>query len=115
MRLPGRRDTSRVIGSKVVEQYAADAALLSAIADPIRLQLIAQLANRPSCVCNLVTEPAIPGNLLSYHLRVLREAGLIEGTRRGRWIDYALTADALESLHAALPAPLRTLALGSRP
>lgn len=104
-----------MIGSKVLEQYAADAALLGAIADPIRLQLIAQLANRSSCVCDLVTEPAVPGNLLSYHLKVLREAGLIEGTRRGRWIDYALTPDALSRLHDALPAPLRTLALASRP
>jgi DNA-binding transcriptional ArsR family regulator len=42
-------------------------------------------------------------NLLSYHLRVLREARLVTATRRGRWIDYALADDALDRLHAALP------------
>ncbi|WP_228373640.1 ArsR/SmtB family transcription factor [Demequina soli] len=102
-----------MIGSRLPEQFAADAALLSAVADPIRLHIVDQLAARPSCVCNLVTEPEIPANLLSYHLKVLRDAGLIEGTRRGRWIDYALADDALARLRAALPAPLATLALTS--
>ena len=36
--------------------------------------------------------------LLSHHLKVLREAGLISGTRRGRWIDYALVGDAVDGL-----------------
>lgn len=76
------------------------------MADPIRWQLIQQLAAKDAvCACKLTTEPAIPANLLSYHLRVLREAGLIEGTRRGRWIDYRLVEGALERLHAALPRP----------
>jgi len=78
--------------------------LLAAIADPIRWQLIGQLTEGVTrCVCELRTEPAIPANLLSYHLKVLREAGLIVGTRRGRWIDYALTDGAMDRLHAALP------------
>ena len=46
---------------------------------------------------------AVAGELLAYHLRVLREAGLVTTPRRGRWIDYALAADALDRLHAALP------------
>ena len=80
--------------------------LLTAIADPIRWQLIAQLSRDDKrCVCQLTTDPEIPANLLSYHLKVLRQAGLIVGTRRGRWIDYQLTDDALERLHAALPVP----------
>ena len=79
--------------------------LLTAIADPIRWQLIAQLSDEKRCVCQLRTEPEIPANLLSYHLKVLRKAGLIVGTRRGRWIDYQLTDDAMDRLHAALPVP----------
>jgi len=80
--------------------------LLAAVADPIRWQLIAQLSDREErCVCQLTTEPEIPANLLSYHLKVLREAGLVVGNRRGRWIDYRLTPDALDRLHAALPVP----------
>jgi len=103
-----------MVDSRTPEQLVAAAALLSAVADPIRIQLLERLASNPSCVCDLQPEPGIPGNLLSYHLKVLREAGLIQGTRRGRWIDYALTEGALERLHAALPGatlPARPLAV----
>ncbi len=94
-----------MVDSRSTEQRIEAAALLTAVADPIRLQLLHLLVGRTRCVCDLQPEPAIPGNLLSYHLKVLRAAGLIEGTRRGRWIDYALTDGALERLHAALPDP----------
>ncbi len=88
------------------ETLASAVSLLAAVADPIRWQLVSQLAAAATrCVCDLRTDPEIPANLLSYHLKVLREAGLIVGTRRGRWIDYRLTGDALDRLHAALPAP----------
>lgn len=80
--------------------------LLSAAADPVRWTVLRHLAqNGTSCVCDLQDRVPVASNLLSYHLKVLREAGLIEGTRRGRWIDYALTDGALERLHAALPDP----------
>jgi ArsR family transcriptional regulator len=94
-----------MVDSRTAEQFGSAAVLLTAVADPIRLQLLHLLVGRTRCVCDLQPEPAIPGNLLSYHLKVLREAGLIEGARRGRWIDYSLTEGALERLHAALPDP----------
>ena len=94
-----------MVDSRATEQWESAAALLTAVADPIRLQLLHLLVGRTRCVCNLQPDPPIPGNLLSYHLKVLREAGLIEGTRRGRWIDYSLTEGALHRLHAALPDP----------
>ena len=94
-----------MVDSRRAEQRVAAAALLTAVADPIRLQLVHLLVGQTRCVCDLQPDPAIPGNLLSYHLKVLREAGLIEGTKRGRWIDYSLTDGALERLHAALPDP----------
>ena len=86
-------------------QVEVSTSLLAAVADPIRWQLISQLSEEKRCVCQLRTEPEIPANLLSYHLKVLREAGLIVGTRRGRWIDYQLTDDAMDRLLAALPVP----------
>jgi ArsR family transcriptional regulator len=92
-----------VVASRSAESVGEAAGLLAAVADPVRLQLLHQLAIRTSCVCELQVEPPIPANLLSYHLKVLREAGLIEGARRGRWIDYSLTDGALDRLHAALP------------
>jgi len=46
----------------------------------------------------------IASNLLSYHLRVLREAGLVTSTRRGRWVDYGLAADGFAALWADMAA-----------
>ena len=100
----GKEHASIMLESRTAE-LAAAAELLSAVADPVRLQLIGLLSAGPSCVCDLQADVPIPGNLLSDHLKVLREAGLIVGTRRGRWIDYALTEGALDRLHAALPDP----------
>ena len=81
----------------------AAAELLAVAADPIRWTLLNKLAAGGSCVCNLQEQVPIAANLLSYHLRVLREAGLVTASRRGRWIDYALAPDALDRLHAAVP------------
>ena len=77
--------------------------LLAAVADPIRWTVLERLATQPSCVCRLQEDVPIAASLLSYHLKVLREAGLVTTSRRGRWIDYALAEDALDRLRAALP------------
>lgn len=83
---------------------AADAlAVLQAAADPVRWTVLDRLAAGPACVCNLQEHVTVAGNLLSYHLRVLREAGLVTTSRRGRWVDYALAEDAPARLRAALP------------
>jgi ArsR family transcriptional regulator len=77
--------------------------LLIAAADPHRLALLRALTAGTRCVCDLQVQVPLPGNRLSYHLKVLREAGLIFGTKRGRWIDYALVEGALDRLRAAVP------------
>ncbi len=82
---------------------ATSVALLTAIADPVRWTVLAGLAQSPRCVCDLQERVPIAANLLSYHLKVLREAGLVTTSRRGRWIDYSLAEDALDRLRAALP------------
>jgi len=74
----------------------------AALGDPIRLRVIGLLHLGERCVCELQEEIGIAPNLLSYHLRVLREAGLIEGSRRGRWIDYRLNRQGLNALRSVL-------------
>lgn len=81
----------------------APLAVLQAVADPIRWTVLSTLADGPRCVCKLQEQVPVAGNLLSYHLKVLREAELITSSRRGRWIDYALAEDAQERMAAALP------------
>ncbi|MGV8977732.1 MAG: ArsR/SmtB family transcription factor [Cellulomonas sp.] len=77
--------------------------VLQAIADPVRWAVLAALTEAPRCVCSLQEQIPVAGNLLSYHLKVLREAGLITSSRRGRWIDYALADDASARMAAAIP------------
>ncbi|KAB7743666.1 metalloregulator ArsR/SmtB family transcription factor [Nostocoides sp. F2B08] len=78
--------------------------MLAAVADPIRLEVIDRLQREGTrCVCDLQPAPPIPGNQFSYHLKVLRDCGLVTAARRGRWVDYTLAEDALDRLHAALP------------
>jgi len=77
--------------------------VLQAVADPVRWAVLTKLAEAPRCVCKLQEQIPIAGNLLSYHLKVLREAGLVTTSRRGRWVDYALAPGAPERMRAALP------------
>jgi ArsR family transcriptional regulator, arsenate/arsenite/antimonite-responsive transcriptional repressor len=85
------------------DERAAAVALLQAVADPLRWAVLDALAAGALCVCQLQERIPIAPNLLSYHLKVLREAHLVTVTRRGRWMDYALADDAADRLRAALP------------
>ncbi len=82
------------------------ASIFGALSDPIRLSILDQLSRDQRCVCELQEALEVAPNLLSYHLRILREADLVESTRRGRWVDYRLSDDAAAKLAAALPPPL---------
>jgi ArsR family transcriptional regulator len=82
-------------------ELAAD--VFAALADPIRLRVLRHLEAGQCCVCELQRAIRVAPNLLSYHLRVLREAGLIAAHKRGRWVDYRLVPEALESLRGAVP------------
>ena len=78
--------------------------LLSAVADPVRWTVLHHLAVRgQACVCDLQERVPVAPNLLSYHLKVLRDAGLVTTARRGRWVDYSLAPGAADRLLAALP------------
>ena len=80
-----------------------EVALLQAVADPVRWAVLDALAQAPRCVCDLQAHASVAPNLLSYHLKVLRDAGLVTTTRRGRWIDYSLADDADDRMRTALP------------
>lgn len=77
--------------------------LLATVADPVRWRVLRLLASGQACVCEIQEQVPVASNLLSYHLRVLREAGLITSSKRGRWVDYRLAPDAGSAIAAALP------------
>jgi ArsR family transcriptional regulator len=75
----------------------------AALADPTRLGIVNRLAAAGElCVCVLTPEFDVSQPTMSHHLKVLREAGLVESERRGRWAYYRLRRDALAALSAAL-------------
>ena len=75
-----------------------------ALADPTRLAILEVLAGGEHCVCRIQEALGdIPANLLSHHLRVLREAGLVHSVRKGRWVHYWLNTEGLEALRQAIP------------
>ena len=105
-----------MIDSTTIDSISVDVLELltqqfKALGDPTRLRVVALLAAGERCVCELQNAIETPGNLLSHHLKVLREAGLIEGKRRGRWIDYRLNENALARLRRALPPAAEALGL----
>jgi len=75
---------------------------LQALADPNRLRILEVLRRGERCVCRLEELLGMDQPLLSHHLRVLREAGLVSGRREGRWVHYSIVPEALSALEAFL-------------
>ena len=81
------------------------APVLAALADPVRLRIVSMLAAAPdgsACGCDLEEPLGLSQPTVSHHLKVLREAGLIEGERRGRWIHYRLVDERVAEVREAL-------------
>ena len=70
------------------------ASKLRVLADPTRLSVVEALMEEPRCVHELMSMLDVEQSLLSHHLRVLRDAGLVEGVRRGRAVLYRLAPGA---------------------
>ncbi|TAJ44066.1 ArsR/SmtB family transcription factor [Methanofollis fontis] len=64
-----------------------------ALADPNRQKILSMLAVQPLCVCVIKAVLEIADSRLSYHLSVLKKAGLIQGEQQGNWIIYRLTIE----------------------
>ena len=76
-----------------------DVRLLQAVAEPTRLAIVRQLgAEGPVCACDFTACCDVSQPTVSHHLKVLREAGVVESERRGTWVYYRLTHDAVERL-----------------
>jgi ArsR family transcriptional regulator len=86
------------------------ATLFKAVADPLRLRLLSLIACHPggeSCVCDLTGEFDVTAPSISYHLKILREAGLISSERRGTWVYYRVMPQAMARMSAVLEPPVR--------
>ena len=73
-----------------------------ALSDPTRLKLLLRLRQGERCVCDLMDVLDAAQSRLSFHLRVLKDAGLVTDRRDGRWVYYAQAAEALGEMRETL-------------
>lgn len=88
-----------------------------ALGDPVRLRLLSLIAARAGdevCVCDLTAAFDVTGPTVSHHLKVLREAGLIDCERRGTWVYYRIVPSALAALSVLLDVSTGTAAHRTR-
>ena len=73
-----------------------------ALADRKRLEIVRLLTNGEQCVCELMDVVGAKQSLLSFHLRILKEAGLVKSRRRGKWMYYSLNYEFIEDMRAVI-------------
>ncbi len=77
----------------------------TALADPVRLQLLSILAAAPDgevCICDFVEPVGKSQPTVSHHMKILSAAGLVHGERRSKWVYYSLDRERLAALQAAI-------------
>lgn len=88
-----------------VDGAAELSVLLKALADPVRLRLVSMIAAHDggeACVCDLTEPLGLTQPTVSYHLKMLTDAGYLSRSKRGTWAYYALVPGALDSVAALL-------------
>ncbi|MEV0611734.1 metalloregulator ArsR/SmtB family transcription factor [Nonomuraea sp. NPDC050404] len=109
-----------LVAEPVGEAEAAELArVFKALGDPIRVRLLSLVGAHQGglhegegvCVCDLTVAFTVTAPTISHHLKVLREAGLIDSRRRGTWVYYWIIPAALKRLTGVLALP-ETLAAG---
>lgn len=78
------------------------ARLFHALSDETRLKILSRLRNGERCVCELMDAVDAAQSRLSFHLKALKDAGIVTDRREGRWNYYAIAPDAREDLTEAL-------------
>jgi ArsR family transcriptional regulator len=73
-----------------------------ALADETRLRIVARLRGGEECVCHLTDLLDAGQSRLSFHLKTLKDAGLVRDRRQGRWVYYSLDPEAMEALERVL-------------
>ncbi|MFC7621516.1 ArsR/SmtB family transcription factor [Microlunatus sp. GCM10028923] len=75
---------------------SAEVDVIRLLADPLREQIVELLAEQPACTCHLVEDTGAKQPTVSHHLKVLREAGLVEAEPYGRYTYYRVVPEVLD-------------------
>lgn len=86
------------------QDLTAATRMFHALSDETRVALVERLRSGERCVCELMDQLDAAQSRLSFHLKVLREAGIVDSRREGRWAYYWLRADAFDDLNDAVKA-----------
>jgi ArsR family transcriptional regulator len=90
------------LGAEQAEELSR---MFKALGDPVRLRLLSMITSAAAgeiCVCDLTPAFDLSGPTISHHLKVLREAGLVDAERRGTWVYYSPRPANLRQLAALL-------------
>src|SRR3954464_5816766 len=87
------------MASSTAVDLSRAAQLFHALSDETRLGILEKLRGGEQCVCDLQDELEAAQSRLSFHLRVLKDAGLVEDRREGRWSYYTIVPEALSEVH----------------
>jgi ArsR family transcriptional regulator, arsenate/arsenite/antimonite-responsive transcriptional repressor len=93
---------SSPLGAAEAKQLALG---FTALADPVRLQVLSILATAPDgevCICDFVEPVGKSQPTVSHHMKILSDAGLVHGDRRGKWVYYSLDRERLAALRGAI-------------
>jgi ArsR family transcriptional regulator len=85
---------SAVVATQTTRNVEQALGLFRALGDETRLRLIERLRDGEQCVCDLTDELGASQSRLSFHLKALKDAGLVTDRKDGRWVYYALNAEA---------------------
>jgi ArsR family transcriptional regulator len=97
--------TGSAMGSEQAEELAA---LLKALADPVRLRMVSLIASSEAgeaCVCDLNEAFDLTQATISHHLKVLHSAGILDREKRGVWVYYAVRPAALSAVANVFSSP----------
>ena len=107
-------DRTPLVADPLTPEKAVDTAkVFKALADPIRLRLLSLIASHGGgevCVCDLIDNFDVTAPTISFHLKVLREAGLVESERRATWVYYWVNRTMLAELSCFFAVPALTAA-----
>ncbi len=88
--------------TSAAETRQGAARVFHALSDPTRLEILERLRAGERCVCDLQGALDAAQSRLSFHLRILRDAGLVADRKDGRWVYYSLRPEAIDDLAKAL-------------
>lgn len=92
------------MATSVIKGTERSAELFHALSDQTRLEIVEMLGNGERCVCDLTDALDAAQSRLSFHLKVLKDAGIVRDRKDGRWVHYELDREAFEEIEQLIGA-----------